>query len=107
MVGGLNLSPARRKRCNMAVKVDLVMWTKNGAETLPSVLKRIEEVIPSEFVNVKVMADDKSTDETRKIGESYGWTVVRNMGKGISHNANTTLRKAPSDVFESFKQNRL
>ena len=33
------------------IKVDLVMWTYNGASTLPMVLKRIGEVIPENFVN--------------------------------------------------------
>jgi glycosyltransferase involved in cell wall biosynthesis len=91
----------------MVNKVDLVMWTKNGAETLPSVLKRIDEVIPAEFVNRKVVADDQSTDETRKIAKSYGWVVVPNQGKGISYNANTALRNVSSEVFVSFEQDLL
>jgi hypothetical protein len=37
-------------------KVDLAMWTKNGAKTLPLVLKRISEVVPSNFVNDQVIA---------------------------------------------------
>jgi len=45
----------------------MVMWTKNGAQTLPFVLKRIGEVIPDRFVNEKIIVDDRSTDETRKI----------------------------------------
>jgi glycosyltransferase involved in cell wall biosynthesis len=91
----------------MVDKVDLVMWTKNGAETLPSVLKRINQVIPSEFVNKKVIADDRSTDETRKIAESYGWTVVLNHGNGISDNANTALKHVSSELFVSFEQDLL
>jgi glycosyltransferase involved in cell wall biosynthesis len=88
-------------------KVDLVMWTKNGAETLPSVLKRIKDVIPTEFVNKKVIADDQSTDETRKIAESCGWVVVPNQGKGISDNANTALKMVSSEFFVSFEQDLL
>jgi glycosyltransferase involved in cell wall biosynthesis len=80
------------------------MWTKNGAATLPSVLKRISEIIPSEFVNKRVIADDRSTDSTRKIAESYGWTVVLNEGKGISDNANTALKNVESEFFVSFEQ---
>lgn len=91
----------------MVDKVDLVMWTKNGAATLPLVLKRIDQVIPSEFVNKKVIADDRSTDETRKIAESYGWTVVLNRGSGISDNANTALRHVSSEFFVSFEQDLL
>lgn len=88
-------------------KVDLVMWTKNGAETLPAVLKRISEVIPSEFVGKKVIADDQSTDGTRKIAESYGWSVVLNRGRGISDNANTALGAVSSELFVSFEQDLL
>ena len=85
-------------------KVDLVMWTFNGAETLPAVLTRIDEAIPSQFVNKKVISDDCSTDDTRKIAESHGWTVVLNEGKGISDNANTALKQVESEIFVSFEQ---
>jgi glycosyltransferase involved in cell wall biosynthesis len=83
------------------------MWTKNGAETLPAVLKRINQVIPSQFVNKKVIADDRSTDNTRQFAESFGWTVVLNEGKGISDNANTALKQVSSEVFVSFEQDLL
>jgi glycosyltransferase involved in cell wall biosynthesis len=88
-------------------KVDLVMWTFNGAATLPSVLKRISEVIPQEFVGKKVISDDRSTDDTRKIAESFGWTVVLDEGKGISDNANTALKNVESEFFVSFEQDLL
>ena len=91
----------------MMVKVDLVMWTKNGAETLPSVLRRISEVITEESVNLKLIVDDRSTDNTRGIAESFGWTVVFNDGKGISDGANTALRRVESDLFVSFEQDLL
>lgn len=85
-------------------KVDLVMWTKNGADTLFAVLKRIEEVIPAEFVNKRVVVDDQSTDNTREIAQRFGWTVVPNEGKGISDGANTALRQVESPFFVSFEQ---
>jgi len=88
-------------------KVDVVMWTKNGAQTLPFVLKRIGEVIPDRFVNEKIIVDDRSTDETRKIAESFGWTVVFNEGRGISDGANTALRHVESEWFISFEQDLL
>jgi glycosyltransferase involved in cell wall biosynthesis len=88
-------------------KVDVVMWTKNGAQTLPFVLKRIGEVIPGRFVNEKIMVDDRSTDETRKIAESFGWTVVFNEGRGISDGANTALKHVESEWFISFEQDLL
>jgi glycosyltransferase involved in cell wall biosynthesis len=88
-------------------KVDLVMWTFNGAKTLPAVLKRISEVIPSQFVNKKIISDDHSTDDTRKIAESFGWTVVLDEGKGISDNANSALKHVESEFFVSFEQDLL
>ena len=85
-------------------KIDLVMWTKNGAETLPIVLKRINEVIPSEFVDNRVIVDDKSMDDTRNIAEACGWNVVFNEGRGISDSANTALKHVSSEYFISFEQ---
>lgn len=88
-------------------KVDLVMWTKNGAGTLPSVLKRIEEVIPSNFITNKTIVDDKSTDKTAEVAKSYGWAVVLNEGTGISDGANTALKHVQADYFISFEQDLL
>lgn len=88
-------------------KVDLVMWTKNGAKTLPFVLKRIGEVIPKESVNKRILVDDLSTDDTREIAKSFGWQVFFNEGKGISSGANTALRHVTSDLFVSFEQDLL
>lgn len=83
------------------------MWTYNGAATLPAVLKRISEVIPDRFVAKKIISDDRSTDGTREIAESYGWTVVLDEGKGISDNANTALKHVETEFFVSFEQDLL
>ncbi len=91
----------------MAGKVDLVMWTYNGEKTLRSVLKRINQAIPAEAVNKKIISDDQSTDDTRRIAKSYGWTVVFNEGKGISDNANTALKHVESEFFVCFEQDLL
>jgi glycosyltransferase involved in cell wall biosynthesis len=88
-------------------KVDLVMWTKNGAKTLTSVMKRINRIIPDESVNKRLIVDDRSTDNTREIAESFGWTVLFNEGTGISDGANTALRNVSSDSFVSFEQDLL
>jgi glycosyltransferase involved in cell wall biosynthesis len=50
-------------------KIDLVMWTKNGGKTLPYVLKRIREVVPSKNVGNRIIVDDSSVDQTCQIAE--------------------------------------
>ncbi len=92
------------KECASQAKVDLVMWTFNGATTLASVLKRINEVIPDKCVNKRIISDDHSGDATREIAKSCGWTVVFNEGKGISDNANTALKQVETEFFVSFEQ---
>jgi glycosyltransferase involved in cell wall biosynthesis len=91
----------------MIGKTDLVMWTKNGSETLSSVLKRIDEVIPKEFAGNRIIVDDRSTDDTRKIAKAFGWQVLFNEGQGISDGANTALKHVKSKHFISFEQDLL
>jgi glycosyltransferase involved in cell wall biosynthesis len=91
----------------MIDRVDLVMWTKNGSETLPLVLKRISKVISGNFVNRRIIVDDRSVDDTRKIAESFGWSVTFNEGSGISDGANTALKHVTSEYFVSFEQDLL
>lgn len=91
----------------MIKQVDLVMWTKNGAKTLPLVLRRINKVIPEKAVGKRLIVDDKSTDETREIAKSFGWHVVFNEGEGISDGANTALKHVTSECFVSFEQDLL
>jgi len=60
------------------LKVDLVMWAKDGSKTLSIVFKRIEEVIPSENVNQKIFVDDHSVDNSVKIAttNSSAWATT-------------------------------
>lgn len=53
-------------------KIDIVIWAKNGALTLPLVLKRVEEVIPSEVIGKKIFVDEHSTDVSASIGKDFG-----------------------------------
>lgn len=48
--------------------VDLCVWAKNGAEYLPAVLKRADDVIPIGCVNKKIF-DDSSTDAKVEIAK--------------------------------------
>jgi glycosyltransferase involved in cell wall biosynthesis len=88
-------------------KIDLVMWTKNGASTLPYVLLQIERVIPKSAIANKIIVDDSSSDDTTQIGRKHGWSVHYNDGKGISDGANTALKLVESEVFVSFEQDIL
>ncbi len=87
--------------------LDLVMWTKNGAHTLPYVLRQIDHVIPKHVVGKKIIIDDNSSDNTKLIAGRLGWTVFPNDGKGISDATNTALSHVESDYFISFEQDIL
>lgn len=84
--------------------IDLCMWAKNGSAFLPSVLKRIEEVIPKESVNEKIFVDDSSVDNTVKIAESFNWTVYENVQGGICGGFNEALKHVKSEFFISVEQ---
>jgi glycosyltransferase involved in cell wall biosynthesis len=83
------------------------MWTKNGESTLDVVLEKIDNVVPREVVNKKIMIDDYSTDNTRSIGLKHGWIVIANEGNGISDAANTALKYVEKAIFCSFEQDLL
>ena len=88
-------------------KVDLVMWIKNGAKTLPFVLRQIQCVIPKDSIKKKIIIDDDSFDDSRLIASKFGWTVYPNDGKGISDGANTALKYVESERFVSLEQDIL
>jgi len=85
------------------MKVDLVMWTKNSAKTLPLVLKRINEVIPDEEVYQRIIVDDHSQDDTVEIAKHFGWDVYPNPATGIPSAANEALRRVQTEFFISFE----
>jgi len=80
------------------------MWTLNGEKTLPLVLSRINQIVPKDFVNQRLIVDDGSKDNTATIAGKYGWTVLKNEGKGISDGANTALKHVETSYFCSFEQ---
>ena len=89
------------------MKADLVMWTYNGSRTLDVVLRRINQVIPREAVNQRLIVDDGSTDDTVLIAKARGWQVIRNQGRGVSDGANTALKNVETPFFCSFEQDLL
>lgn len=91
----------------MTGKVDLVMWTKNGERFLPLVLKRVDEVIPHEKINQKILVDDHSADDTIKIAKDFNWSVYTNPSTGIPSGANEALRHVKTEFFVSLEQDLL
>lgn len=88
----------------MIGRVDLVMWAKNGAMMLPTVLKRVDEVIPTEAVGKKVFVDDHSVDGSPSIAKEFGWQVFPNEKGGVGAGANVALRQVTNEYFMSLEQ---
>ena len=88
-------------------KIDLIMWTYNSAKLLPTVLKRINEVIPEEAVNKKIVSDDHSTDQTAKIARQLGWEVHLNRGRGLQANKQNALSLVSTPTFACFEHDVL
>jgi glycosyltransferase involved in cell wall biosynthesis len=84
--------------------VDLCMWTKNGARYLPTVLKRIHQVIPEKVVHRKILVDDSSQDLTREIAKDFGWTVYDNPEGFVSGGTREALKHVDCEFFASFEQ---
>lgn len=80
------------------------MWSKNGEKCLSEVLARIDDVIPTEVVQQKILVDDHSTDNTVKIAEDFNWNVYLNPKGGLSSGANEALRHVDCDFFVSVEQ---
>jgi glycosyltransferase involved in cell wall biosynthesis len=89
------------------MKVDVVMWAKNGARYLPHVLERIDEVIPREELHRKILVDDHSKDNTVSIAKDFGWEIHENPATGIPSGANEALRHVDCDYFVSVEQDVL
>lgn len=86
------------------LKVDVAMWAKNGERTLPSVLKRIDEVIPTENINRRLFIDDKSIDQSRQIAKDFNWEIHDNKSGFICGGANTALSLVETEFFVSIEQ---
>ena len=53
------------------MKVDLVMWTKDGEKFLRQVLSHMEQVIPEKNANQKIIVDDHRGDKTVRIAKYF------------------------------------
>lgn len=86
------------------MKVDLVMWAKNGSETLPQVLKRIDDVIPLGNVNKCIFVDDYSTDNSVEIAEKFGWKIYENKEGFVVGGVKEALKHVTTKFFVSVEQ---
>lgn len=86
------------------LKVDLAMWIKNGEQFLREVLKSIEQAIPEENINQRIIVDDHSEDQTVRIAKDFNWQVYPNPAYGISSGANEALRHVQTEFFVSLEQ---
>jgi glycosyltransferase involved in cell wall biosynthesis len=80
------------------------MWAKNGEALLPTVLQRIDQVIPAENVCHKILVDDHSIDRTADIARDFNWDVYTNPTGGIPSGANEALRHVDREFFVSIEQ---
>lgn len=96
-----------RKPAMSNLKLDVCIWTKNSANTLPHTLKRFEQVVPADVIGNKIMVDDHSTDETVEIGERFGWESYSNPGSGVASGANEALRHVQTPFFMSIEHDLL
>ena len=61
---------------------DVFLPTFNSQKLLPTVLPRIEKVIPTSAIHNKFIIDDFSTDKTCEVAEKLGWKAFPNKVKG-------------------------
>lgn len=85
------------------MKIDLVMWTYNSANSLKKSLPSIEEAIDRENVCHKIAVDGGSSDQSRTILDRYGWTVKAAQRKGIPYQANEALTMVDTPFFAAFE----
>jgi glycosyltransferase involved in cell wall biosynthesis len=85
------------------LKIDLVMWTYNSANSLEKSLPSIDKAIDRENVCHKIAIDGGSVDESRTILSKYGWTVKAAERKGIPYQANEALALVDTQFFAAFE----
>jgi glycosyltransferase involved in cell wall biosynthesis len=86
------------------LKIDLVIWTKDGEKTLVPCLKSIERAIGPNQVNQKIAVDGHSKDNTKAILKQFGWTVYDAEKVGIQFQAKQAISLVETPFFASFEQ---
>lgn len=72
------------EEADVTLKIDLVMWTFQSADTLQQSLASIESSILTENVCHRILVDAGSTDRTKEIAREHGWTVHLFLEKPIA-----------------------
>ena len=80
------------------------MWAKNGEKYLPTVLKRIDSVLPHENVAEKIFVDDSSVDRSVEIAKDFGWSVYANEKGWINGGTEVALKHISTEFFVSVEQ---
>jgi len=89
------------------MRLDVVMWAKNGAATLPIVLRRVEKCLPKEFVHRKILVDDHSTDDSEAIAGQFDWEVHKNEEGGVAAGVSKAFSLVDCEYFVSIEQDLL
>lgn len=88
------------------MKIDQVMWTLNGGETLEEALFSIDRAISPDRSCHRIIVDGGSRDDTRSISERNGWQFFTCRG-GIADQANYALSRVDTSLYASFEQDIL
>jgi glycosyltransferase involved in cell wall biosynthesis len=86
------------------MKFDVCMWAKNGEKYLPTVLKRIDSVMPHENVGKKIFVDDSSVDRSVEIAKDFGWNIYHNDKGWINGGTEIALKHVSTEFFASIEQ---
>lgn len=86
------------------IKLDVVMWAKNGSRTLPLVLRRIDNAIPKKCVVNKIFVDDKSADNSVEIAKRFNWEVYDNKEGFVRGGVKEALKHVKAPFFVSVEQ---
>ena len=85
-----------KRRFNRAMKIDVVVCTKNNADTIKHVLGRILKYVP---VNKLIIIDGISKDGTLEIAKEFGAKIYSDQGKGLGYARNMALSIVETEIF--------
>jgi glycosyltransferase involved in cell wall biosynthesis len=86
------------------LKVDVCTWTRNGARSLPTILERVDRVVP---FGRKIAVDDSSSDDTVRILEDFNYEVYRNERGFLCGGTSEALKHVGTEYFVSVEQDVL